>query len=217
MRAAVAASRVLALAASSVGCSAALVQDGTILRSQAVTDARGAPRLLPGLVAELLADSAGFGGVAVTVGPGSFTGLRAAISIAHGLALGAGVKLVGVTTAEALGWGWNGARPCWVAIDTRRGHVFLVRGATVESVALTDLPMPDGPVALAGDAAAAVACRLAARGADVMLTALRHPEGGAVGLVGERRLAGLLPPLDAQPLYGDPPEARRQAGRPAPV
>ena len=40
--------------------------------------------------------------VAVTVGPGSFTGIRAALALAHGLALAAGVPVIGVTVGEAL-------------------------------------------------------------------------------------------------------------------
>ena len=40
--------------------------------------------------------------VAVTVGPGSFTGIRAGLALAHGIALAAGVPVVGVTVGEAL-------------------------------------------------------------------------------------------------------------------
>jgi hypothetical protein len=74
-------------------------------------------------------------------------------------------------------------------------------------------------VAVAGDAAIAVACRMAARGDDVMLTDARLPDAAFVAQVGARRLAGALPPLAAQPLYVDPPEAKLPAGglRPAPV
>jgi hypothetical protein len=86
-------------------------------------------------------------------------------------------------------------------------------------MALDDLPRPDGPVAIAGDAAIAVAARLAAREADVMLTDARLPVARHVALVGERRLAGDLPPRAPQPIYVDPPEARLPAAglRPAPA
>ena len=59
----------------------------------------------------------------------------------------------------------------------------------------------------------------AARDADVLLTDARLPQARHVAVVGERRLAGTLPPLPAQPLYVDPPEARRPAGglRPPPA
>jgi hypothetical protein len=51
-----------------------------------------------------------------------------------------------------------------------------------------------------------------------MLTDARLPDAVAVARVGARRLAGVLPPLAAQPLYVDPPEAKLPAGglRPPP-
>jgi len=73
---------------------------------------------------------------------------------------------------------------------------------------MDDLPWPDGPVAVAGDAAIAVAARLAAREVDVMLTDARLPLARHIALVGARRAAGELPPRAAQPIYVDPPEAR---------
>ena len=84
---------------------------------------------------------------------------------------------------------------------------------------LDALPVPDGKVAVAGDAAAAVAARLAARDADVMLTDARLPIARHVAVVAERRFSGELRPLPAQPLYVDPPEARLPAGglRPPPA
>lgn len=83
--------------------------------------------------------------VAVTVGPGSFTGIRAAVSLAHGIALAAKLPLVGVTVGEALRIADTG-RQQWVAVDTRRGRVFLDRGCGVVAVALDALPDPGGPV-----------------------------------------------------------------------
>jgi len=110
-------------------------------------------------------------------------------------------------------------RQLWVAIDSRRGRVFLDRGGVLTGLALDALPQPAGPVAICGDASIQVAARLAARGADVRLTDARLPRAAMVGVVALRRHAGLLPPLAAQPLYVDPPEARLPNGglRPMPV
>jgi len=159
--------------------------------------------------------------IAVTVGPGSFTGLRAGLALAHGIALAAGVPVVGVSVGEALAEAFPrlGRRTLWSAIDSRRGRIFLERDGVVVAMALEDLPRPDGPVAVAGDAAIAVAARLAARDVDVMLTDARLPLARHIARVGERRLAGDLPPRAAQPIYVDPPEARLPAAglRPAPI
>ena len=143
--------------------------------------------------------------VAVTIGPGSFTGIRAALSLAHGIAIAAKLPLVGVTVGEALAVPDHG-REQWVAVDTR--HVFLDRGNGVTTVSLDALPNPPGPVSLAGDAAIAVVSRLAARGADVLLLPGRMPTPAGVTMAARRRVEAGLEPRPVQPLYVDPPEAR---------
>ena len=216
---------VLGLDASLARCSAAVLADGAVLAEAQDDTARGYATVLPGMARAVLRAAgvvaAALDGVAVTIGPGSFTGLRAALALAHGIALAAGRPVLGVLVAEALAEAvppqHEGA--LWVVIDSRRGRVFLHRGAsTPESVELDSLPPPPGKVALAGDAAETVAARLAARGEDVLLTDIRLPLARHVAAVGARRLSGQLPPLPAQPLYIDPPEARPPAGglRPPP-
>ncbi len=144
--------------------------------------------------------------IAVTVGPGSFTGLRSALALAHGIGLAAGVPVVGVTVGEAL-FDPGDPRVQWAAVDTRRGRVFLEHGGEVHSAALDNLPSPSGPLVVGGDAAAAVAERLRVRGFDVVLgPVLPAPVG--IALAALRRAAAGLPVRPAQPLYVDPPEAR---------
>ena len=214
----------LGLDAALARCSAAVVADGLLLAERQAPGGRGHGAVLPPLVAEVLAeagyDATALDGVAVTVGPGSFTGLRAAIALAQGIALAAGCPVLGVTVAEALAAalpapdGWT----LWVAIDSRRGRVFLDRAGSLLSMALDALPPAGGRVAVAGDAAIEVAARLAARGDMVMLTDARLPLARHVAAVGKRRLRGKIPPLPALPLYIDPPEARLPEGglRPPP-
>lgn len=145
--------------------------------------------------------------VAVTIGPGSFTGIRAAMSLAHGVALAARVPIVGVTVGEALTVPYNG-RQQWVAVDTRRGRVFLDCGRGVTSVAVDALPCPYGPVSVTGDAASAVASRLAARGVDVVLLPVRLPTSAGIAAAARRRISAGPDTRPVQPLYVDPPEAR---------
>ena len=160
--------------------------------------------------------------VAVTVGPGSFTGLRASIALAQGIAAGAGCHLIGVTVAEALiaALPANAAsRDVWVAIDSRRDRVFLLRGDERAAHALNALPAATGRIAVAGDAAIAVACRLAARATgSIMLSDARLPAAAMVAAVAARRMSGELPMLAVEPIYIDAPEAKLPAGglRPAP-
>ena len=218
--------RVLGLDAALGQSSVAIWQDGLVLAQILKPGSQGHAAALAPMVQDVLAQAhmtaAALDGVAVTVGPGSFTGLRAAIALAQGIALAAGCPIMGVTVAEALaeqlGPPPNG-RAIWIAIDSRRGRVFLARGTDLTAMALDAMPQPPGPVAVAGDAAIAVAARLAARGNDVCLTDARRPLAGDVAAVGARRLAGALPALPAEPLYVDPPEAKLPAGglRPPPA
>ena len=213
--------RILALDAALGPCSVSLVEGDVRLAQRQSDDPRGASAALAGMVADVLAESpGGFAAVAVTVGPGSFTGVRAALALAHGLALGAGVPVVGVSSVEAFAAALPqlGGRAAWVALDTRRGRVFLGRGDRIDVTPLADLPAPGGPVLIAGDAAAEVAAALVERGVDVLLTEISRIDAYHVGRVGAQRLAGSLPPLAALPLYIEPPEARPQpALRPAPA
>jgi tRNA threonylcarbamoyladenosine biosynthesis protein TsaB len=201
-----------------IGGAAVLAQCQSVIardRASPLSDLAGAALAQAGLEVEEL-DL-----IAATVGPGSFTGIRAGLALAHGLALAVGIPVIGVTVGEAMADALPrlGHRVLWVAIASRRGRVFLERGGGLVSAALDALPTADGAVAVAGDAAPEVAARLAARGGDVMLTDVRRPAARHVGLVAARRHAGALPALAAQPLYVDPPEAALPAGglRPLPA
>jgi len=217
--------RVLAMDAAMARCSAAVVTDQQIMALRQEEAVRGHAALLPMMVSAVL-DEAKLRAVeldlvAVTVGPGSFTGIRAGLALAHGLALAAGVPVVGVTVGEAFADALPhlGHRRLWSAIDSRRGRLFLERDGEVIAVELDALPPVSDRVAVAGDAAPAVAARLAARDVDVMLTDARLPLVRHVAVVAAHRLAGRLWPRSAQPLYVDPPEARLPAGglRPPPA
>ncbi|MGK7861013.1 tRNA (adenosine(37)-N6)-threonylcarbamoyltransferase complex dimerization subunit type 1 TsaB [Falsiroseomonas sp. E2-1-a4] len=206
-------------------CSAAAFADGVLVAQEAADGARQQPTALPPMAARMLAKLGGLDAVAVVVGPGGFTGLRAAIALAEGLALGAGARLIGVTTGEALAAALPDAlrqtHAVWSAVDTKRGRLVLeclAPGAwTAEGpprpMAEAELPRPDGPVALVGDAAAIAAARLLARGARAVLTDSRLPQAAAAGRVALLRLAGTIAPRDASPLYAEPPAVRLPVAR----
>ncbi len=210
--------RLLAIDAAGPRAGIALLGDDGALVWKKFTPGR------PGLIETLpvlLRDAAAHkpDAVAVTIGPGSFTGLRTALSLAHGFAAAAKIPLLGVSVAEAYRAAFPQLhRPLWVAIRARRDRIFLLRGERAEAFADAQLPKPEGPVALAGDAANEVAAWLAAAGADVMLTNAKFLDPVWVGQAGLARLAAGLPAHEAQPLYIDPPEAKLPAAglRPPP-
>jgi tRNA threonylcarbamoyladenosine biosynthesis protein TsaB len=212
--------RILALDSATARCSATIVSGGTVSVAFHEDVARGHATLLPAMARDCL-DGAGLAAgaldlIAVTVGPGSFTGIRGGVALAQGLGLAAGIPVVGVTVGEALAESLPqlGGRELWVAITSRRGRIFLETGERVLSVAVDGLPAPRQPVAVAGDAAPDIASRLAARGVNVMLTDSRLPAGRHIAAVAARRFAGAIRPLPAEPLYVDLPEARPRAPAP---
>jgi tRNA threonylcarbamoyladenosine biosynthesis protein TsaB len=152
--------------------------------------------------------------------PAASRGLRAAIALAEGLALGSGARLVGVTTGEALAAALppelRAAREVWCAVDTKRGRLVLERlerGAwhadlAPRPMAVEDLPRAEGPIALVGDAAPQAAALAAGARRDALLTGALLPLASAAGLVALRRLDGRIPPRDAAPLYVEPPAVR---------
>jgi tRNA threonylcarbamoyladenosine biosynthesis protein TsaB len=216
--------RILVLDSALARCTAAVVAGDLVVasRSKVREPGHGHETVLPAIARDVLtqAGAAPIDLVAVTVGPGSFTGIRAALALAHGIALGLGVPVVGVTVGEAIADAFPHLRErvLWTVTDSRRGHIFLERGAEVVSLANDALPSPEPKVAVAGGAALHVAARLAAGGANVMLTDARFPMPRHIAVIAARRHAGELPPLAAQPLYVDPPEARlpASASRPPP-
>jgi tRNA threonylcarbamoyladenosine biosynthesis protein TsaB len=215
--------RILALDSAVSRCSVTIVADGQVVAGRQQDLDRGHATVLAVMTQACLRDAgvtaAGLDLVGVTVGPGSFTGIRGGIALAQGIGLAAGCPIIGVTVGEALAdsLSVDSGRVLWCAIPSRRGRVFLETGDAVLSLAVTDLPDPRGPIAVAGPAAAEIAARLAARGADVMLTDAALPTGRHVAAVAERRFHGALRPLLAEPLYIDAPEARRPGERTLPV
>lgn len=101
----------------------ALVDDGEVLGervSRAVTLLEDVDALLR----QAGARTGNLDGLAVGIGPGSFTGVRIGLATARGLALGLDLPVAGVSTLAALAAGAPGARP---VIDARRREVFVLQ------------------------------------------------------------------------------------------
>lgn len=162
--------RVLAIDTALAACSACVAgQDGEPLSTETLIMERGHAEALLPLVERVVARAGGgfaaLDRVAVTVGPGSFTGLRVGIAAARAIGLAAKIPVVGVTTLSALLAPLVAAgdpRLVAAAIDARHGQVYFHAvapgGRTVVSSRL--LPAKDaarmigtGPVVLAGSGA----------------------------------------------------------------
>jgi tRNA threonylcarbamoyladenosine biosynthesis protein TsaB len=134
---------ILALDTSSAGGSAAVARDGRVETIRTGDPSRTHGEQLPRLLMSVLAD----GGhalrdvdlFAVSIGPGSFTGLRVGIATMQGLAHANGKLVVPVTAFEALAWPTREVdQPIAAWVDAHRGEVF----ATLLSADRTHLAAP---------------------------------------------------------------------------
>lgn len=122
--------RILAIDTATEACSVALWNDGTTFAHFELCPREHTQRILP-LVRAALADAdvklTDLDALAFGRGPGSFTGVRIGIGIAQGLALGAELPMIGVSTLATMAqgaWRKTGATRVLAAIDARMGEVY---------------------------------------------------------------------------------------------
>lgn len=220
--------KVLAFDSSAGACSAAILgADGAILAHRSRMLARGHAEVLMPMVQEVLAgaalDFSTLDLLAVTTGPGTFTGIRIGLAAARGLALASGLPLIGVTSLEAAAAGVaqveRTGRMLLVTIDSRRDDLFIQAFdhenrplSPPASVASGDLArsVPAGALLIAGDAAARACDVLAAAGRPVALaSAVGPPDAIHVAQLARARWRPGQPEPLPQPTYLRAPDVTR--------
>lgn len=214
---------ILAFDTSIAACSVALWREGAVLAAaQEVMDQGQAEALMPmieAVMAKAGINYAELDRIAVTAGPGSFTGVRVGIAAARGLGLASGKPVVGVMTTEVLAAAVTDAEceragehsHILTAIDTKRGDIYVQQfavasrqGGAVCSIAPSDLAAwsAPGPVLVVGDAAAVASEILGGRA--VLSAALALPDAAILA-----QLAATHTPIQGGPLpvYVRPPDA----------
>ena len=158
--------------------------------------------------------------VAVTVGPGSYTGLRVGIAAARAIGLAAGIPVVGVTTLSAFLASLVAAdtrRLMAAAIDARHGHVYFQAvapaGRTVVPPGLLSVReavrlIGSGPVTLTGSGAPLVGAEVLATGVACIV----HDAPVAPDIRLVARLGLVANPAQAlpKPFYLRAPDAKPQ-------
>lgn len=187
---------------------------------------RGHAEALMDIVAEVEADS-GFGvlectRLAVTVGPGTFTGLRVGLAAARGFALAAEKPLIGITSLQAIARGAETEGPVAVILDARRGDVYFgvfeAGPARALRVRPCVLPLAEAAERLAGEGA----CDVIGTGVSVLRSEgydVKAEIGGKVqpDALQIARLAALVEDpatAPATPLYLRAPDAKLPSGNP---
>ncbi len=219
--------RILALDASGALASIGLLDGLSLIADRQAPSGSGLTDRLAVMLAETLAeakekaaiDPASIEAIAVMIGPGSFTGIRASLALAYGFGQALTIPIHGVRLTDAFQQDLPSlTRPLWIAASARRGHVFIERAGAVACYAEADLPIPSMPVALAGERADWLAAQYGARDVDVELTEARLPSLHSIAAALRIRIATGGAPIEALPLYVEPPLAKlpTRALRPAP-
>jgi tRNA threonylcarbamoyladenosine biosynthesis protein TsaB len=232
--------RILAIDTALGACAAAVLdsQRGAILASESIGMVRGHAEAVMPLIARVMdaarCEFADLDRIAVTVGPGSFTGLRVGLAVVKGLALPFGVPIYVVSSLQALAvdlieahdGGAVTAVPC---LDAGKGEIYvggyvpdgaaLVRETGPEcriaAGALADwlAALPAPPPAVAGNGADrhAVAGRLAVPGPSALsvcrLALLQRARGEAANLATAVPSYGRPPDITVKKVRGGPPGA----------
>lgn len=202
--------RTLAIDSATEACSAALFEEGHLLDGRFEVIGRGhAERLVP-MIAEL-PDKGRAGRIIVSLGPGSFTGVRIGLATARALGIAWKAEVLGYPTLALVAWrAWQPQlRPVTVCMTGGHGEWF------VQNFAANGWP-EDEVQSLPPEQAASV-CRHAvivgSKAAE--LKALVGSDRIALELLPDARKFWLLPEkmltADLAPLYGRPPDARLPA------
>lgn len=218
--------KILAVDTALGACSAAILDGQTILAHCFEPMERGHAERLAPMVREAMAtarlDFPALERLAVTVGPGTFTGQRVGYAFMRGLRLALNRPLVGVTTLEAMAAAAireAGVRCAAVFHDAKRGEAYLAAVDGEQTIVPVQIAAfenavrkvrdafgpPAGAMALAGTAAGLASAALRAWGIDVVMTEIVAPDALWVA-----RMAQSAPEPDGvpRPLYLRPPDAR---------
>jgi tRNA threonylcarbamoyladenosine biosynthesis protein TsaB len=224
--------RVLGLDTATRRASVGLLANGRVVAEQSQNDGRHAVHLLP-LIDSVLQQGGcavrDLDAIAVSSGPGSFTGLRVGLSVAKGVACATNVPLVGIPTLEALARTLDKPRgTICTLLDARKGEVYAAyfvaseRGWTrlIEDTVTTPeavVAAVPTPCTIIGDAVLAYGEFLRDRlGPEVTVLPWHTygPRGGTVATLGAERLlqggSTDLPTLE--PSYVRPPDAKVATG-----
>jgi tRNA threonylcarbamoyladenosine biosynthesis protein TsaB len=181
---------------------------------------RGADGVLLPAIADLLEGAEHLDAVAVTIGPGAFTGLRVGVATALGIAVSRGVPVVCVSSLEARA-AMCEADKVLALLDARKSRMYAqwfdVSGGT--PVALTeavdaaiDAVLQDGPFVAVGEGALVAQETILAAGGDLIDDPGQSP-AWAVALLGQARIGMAMEPHEVALEYLRDPDAKKLAER----
>jgi len=213
-------SAILAIDAATEACSVALDYNGQQYHRFEVCPQQHSQRILP-LVDEVLKQAgvklAQLDAIAFSTGPGSFTGVRIGVSVAQGLAFGADLPMIAVSTLQTMAQGairLNDAKAINVAIDARMGEIYTNEYRNCDGIAEpvasdcvikpqeVDYQITDS-VHCAGTGWQSYPAQLAAKVAQYMNTEVLYPDALDMLVLAQRAVAQgeQVQASQAQPVY----------------
>jgi tRNA threonylcarbamoyladenosine biosynthesis protein TsaB len=214
---------ILAIDTALDACAAAVLDTGTgkLIAQESQPMKRGHAEALMPLIARVMKQSAlpfaALDRIAVTTGPGSFTGLRVGLSAARGIGLAASKPVVGLTTLSAYAApvvSEAGEQPVISAIDARHDQVYfqVVSGNGSSLVRAKVAPIAEaleasrfGAPHLVGNAARILADRWPSDAPPIKVEAMPAPDISWVAWLGAAVTPGTAP---AKPYYLRAPDAK---------
>lgn len=196
--------RTLAIECATEACSAALFEDRALIAGAREEIGRGHAERLIQMIAELPGKGKAEQ-ILVSLGPGSFTGVRVGLAAARALALAWGARCKGYPTLSLVAQQAQSDEPLTVCMSGGHGEWF------VQDFDATGMPL--GPLSsLSPDNAAARSGPALVVGSQAEALTLRRGHGKALAHLPDARHALLVPcdliSLDLSPLYGRAPDAR---------
>lgn len=218
---------ILALDCATTGCSAAVLDGDRTLALDAREMARGQAEVLLPMIEGVLQDAGrtakDLDAIAITRGPGAFTGMRIGLSTARAYALALGVPCIGVTTLEAVAANVDEAErtghAVLSAIESKRADIYvqlfdedlkpLGDPTAAEGPAIAEMIQDAGAVLCVGDASVRALDMVAGLGVELTAaTAPALPDARIVGQIALTRLPGAQDAPPPAPLYLRPPDAK---------
>ena len=209
--------KVLAVDTALGACSASLLDGERVAAHRFTAMERGHAEALAPMVEEIMAghDFASLDRLAVTTGPGTFTGQRVGLAFMRGLKVALGIPLAGVTTLAAMAAQAKdecGTARAIALHDARRDEVYVEIDAAPEMMLFAEAVVrlsalkPEAPIALAGTAASRV-CEALATG--FVLSSVRQPDALWVARLAIKSQLSETP----RPLYLRAPDAKLPADK----
>jgi tRNA threonylcarbamoyladenosine biosynthesis protein TsaB len=222
--------KILAMDTAAGACSGALWSDAVVVERVQLMQRGHAEALLPMLASIMREAGCAFEEldlIAVTVGPGAFTGLRVGLAAARGIALASSLPCFGVSTleaiAEAIDWPTLANRPALVVLDNKRDGVYAQLFGAGRALAPPSIETPKGlgerfsgrHIAVAGDGVGVVMTALRGAGSNIESIAIpEYPTASRVAAIAGRRwISGERTGASPAPVYLRPPATGPQQAR----